>query len=82
MAGMINLGNFCFRKDGYSGIKMLGRYRKQEGGDNTMPLAGDEDYGCLRDKKTGDITRINYTFYSIYGQYNTRKRGYRVPCGS
>ena len=47
---------------------------KQEGNDNTMPLAVDEYYQCLRDKNNRNIKRINYTFYSIYGQYNTRKK--------
>ena len=44
-----------------------------------MPLVVDEDYPCLRDKKIRNITRINYTLYSIYGQYNTRNNVYCVP---
>ena len=45
----------------------------QEFNDNTMPLAGDEDDQCLIYKNTRNITRRNYTFYSIYVHYNTRK---------
>ena len=44
-----------------------------------MPLAGDEYDNCLRHKKTKNITRRNYNLYSMYGQYNTIKKGYCAP---
>ena len=44
-----------------------------------MPLAGDEDDQCLINKNTRNITGRNYNLYSIYVQYNTRKKGYCFP---